>query len=296
MWKVGISMVTWLDIRDNPYPQTPTQSGLYLRGATIAKDKPKLILTAFRFPFVAYARKGRIFVWGRTPWGKPGRVTVLQSSHGRWKHRASLTANSNGIFSGTIKGREDRLPTGTAGRRRQGGEREEPVVLAQAAAGPSDFDLRKRRIDGRAEFGPRLIPSRPSVNGVAIDAEGRLGDAWPGEVPRGRACTFLQGGSAPRRPRSDGGSCARGPAGRRVRRARRRGRPRAARFAPACPRAPSGRRGSAPPRARFVRGCCGGRAGRRGRRRRGAPPPGRGRARESRGLRPRARARSAWAR
>ena len=104
MWKVGISMVTWLDIRDNPYPQTATQSGLYLRGATIAQDKPKAILTAFRFPFVAYARKGGIFVWGRTPWGKPGRVVVLQSSTGRWKQRASLTANSNGIFSGTIKG------------------------------------------------------------------------------------------------------------------------------------------------------------------------------------------------
>ena len=104
MWKVGISMVTWLDIRDNPYPQTATQSGLYLRGATIAQDKPKAILTAFRFPFVAYARKGGIFVWGRTPWGKPGRVVVLQSSTGRWKQRASLTANSNGIFSGMVKG------------------------------------------------------------------------------------------------------------------------------------------------------------------------------------------------
>jgi hypothetical protein len=104
MWKVGISLVTWLDIRDNPFPQTATQSGLYLRGATIVKDKPKLILSAFRFPFVAYARKGGIFVWGRTPWGKPGRVVVLQSTTGRWKQRAFLTANANGIFSGTIKG------------------------------------------------------------------------------------------------------------------------------------------------------------------------------------------------
>jgi hypothetical protein len=104
MWKVGISLVTWLDIRDNPYPQTPTQSGLYLRGATIEQDKPKLILTSFRFPFVAYRRKNGIFVWGRTPWGKPGRVVVMQSSTGRWRQRAFLAANSNGIFSGTIKG------------------------------------------------------------------------------------------------------------------------------------------------------------------------------------------------
>jgi hypothetical protein len=104
MWKVGVSLVTWLDIRDNPYPQNATQSGLYLRGATIEQDKPKQILTAFRFPFVAYARKGGIFVWGRTPWGKPGRVVVSQSSTGRWKQRGSLTANASGIFSGMIKG------------------------------------------------------------------------------------------------------------------------------------------------------------------------------------------------
>ena len=61
-------------------------------------------LSAFRFPFVAYARKGGIFVWGRTPWGKPGRVVVYQSSTGRWKQRAFLTANANGIFSGMVKG------------------------------------------------------------------------------------------------------------------------------------------------------------------------------------------------
>jgi hypothetical protein len=104
MWKAGITMVTWLEIRDEPYPQAPVQSGLYFRGPTLEQDKPKLTLSAFRFPFVAYARKGGIFVWGRTPWGKPGRVIVLQSSTGRWKQRASLTANANGIFSGTIKG------------------------------------------------------------------------------------------------------------------------------------------------------------------------------------------------
>ena len=104
MWKAGITMVTWLDIRDHPYPQNAVQSGLYFAGPTLQQDRPKPTLSAFRFPFVAYARKGGIFVWGRTPWGKPGRVVVYQSSTGRWKQRAFLTANANGIFSGTIKG------------------------------------------------------------------------------------------------------------------------------------------------------------------------------------------------
>ena len=104
MWKAGITMVTWLDIRDHPYPQNAVQSGLYFAGPTLQQDRPKPTLSAFRFPFVAYARKGGIFVWGRTPWGKPGRVVVYQSSTGRWKQRAFLTANANGIFSGMVKG------------------------------------------------------------------------------------------------------------------------------------------------------------------------------------------------
>jgi hypothetical protein len=104
MWKAGISMVTWLDIRDHPYPANAVQSGLYYAGPTLAKDKPKPTLTAFRFPFVAYQKKHGIFVWGRTPWGKPGRVVLYQSTTGRWRQRASLTANQYGIFSGMISG------------------------------------------------------------------------------------------------------------------------------------------------------------------------------------------------
>ncbi|HEX9415101.1 MAG TPA: hypothetical protein VF895_00170 [Gaiellaceae bacterium] len=104
MWKVGITLVTWLDLRDNPYPSQPTQSGLYWRGATLAQDKPKPTLTAFRFPFVAYRQKHGILVWGRTPWGKPGRVAIYQNSVGRWKQIAALPTNGYGIFSRRITG------------------------------------------------------------------------------------------------------------------------------------------------------------------------------------------------
>lgn len=105
MWKAGITLVTWLDLRDHPYPKSPVQSGLYYRGATLAQDKPKPTLTAFRFPFVAYRQKGgRILVWGRTPWGKPGKVVVEQRKKSRWKRRAVLATNRYGIFSKKIRG------------------------------------------------------------------------------------------------------------------------------------------------------------------------------------------------
>jgi hypothetical protein len=103
MWKVGMNLVTWLDLRDNPYPSEVTQSGLYFLGPTLAQDRPKPALIAFRFPFVAYALKRGIFVWGRTPLGKPGRVAISQSTSGRWKQIASLATNRYGIFTGRLE-------------------------------------------------------------------------------------------------------------------------------------------------------------------------------------------------
>jgi hypothetical protein len=104
MWRQGITLVTWLDLRDHPYPQDPVQSGLYYLGATLKQDRPKPTLTAFRFPFVAYTQKRGILVWGRTPWGKPGRVAIYQSTSGRWRQIASLPTDRYGIFDQRIRG------------------------------------------------------------------------------------------------------------------------------------------------------------------------------------------------
>jgi hypothetical protein len=104
MWKDGITLVTWLDLRDHPYPQDAVQSGLYYLGATLKQDRAKPTLSAFRFPFVAYTRKNGIFVWGRTPWGKPDRVAIDQRASGSWKRLAVLKTDRYGIFSATLRG------------------------------------------------------------------------------------------------------------------------------------------------------------------------------------------------
>lgn len=103
MWKAGISVVTWLDLRDHPYPSEVTQSGLYWRGASLAQDKPKPSLTSFKFPLVAYKRAKGVYVWGRTPWGKAGRVTVQWRSGRRWKTIGTFATNRYGIFSRVVK-------------------------------------------------------------------------------------------------------------------------------------------------------------------------------------------------
>ena len=79
-WRSGVSLVTWWLLRDEPSGVHPdgavAQSGLYFRGATLAEDRPKPALQAFRFPFVAFKAPRGIRTWGRTPWGIRGRVIV----------------------------------------------------------------------------------------------------------------------------------------------------------------------------------------------------------------------------
>jgi Cellulase (glycosyl hydrolase family 5) len=122
MWKNGISLVTWFSIRDEA--GGPYQSGLYFRrGASLAAAVPKPASEAFRFPVVAFPRKGGVYVWGRTPSGQPGRVIVEQSTGG-WKRLGVLQADRYGIFEGVFA----TDPTGTV-RARLPGETSRPFSL-----------------------------------------------------------------------------------------------------------------------------------------------------------------------
>ena len=99
MWSNGISLVTWFQLRDEPFSRSSyLQSGLYYRGSSIERDRPKPALSAFRFPFVALPSPGGATVWGRTPTSSRGRV-LLQTKRGRrWLPVAVVSADRNGIF------------------------------------------------------------------------------------------------------------------------------------------------------------------------------------------------------
>jgi hypothetical protein len=106
-WRAGISNFLWFSLRDDPYdPSQPfsetLQSGLYFRGATLAEDRPKKVLYAFRFPFVAYPRKQGLFFWGRTPNSEPGRVRIQLRQDGHWRQATTVRAAKNGIFQGVV--------------------------------------------------------------------------------------------------------------------------------------------------------------------------------------------------
>jgi hypothetical protein len=94
MWRNGVSVVIWFKIRDDPLAVSPYQSGLWT-----TNWRPKHSLTAFRFPVVAFARRGGVAVWGRTPTSGPGAVLVELKTGSTWRTLGTLTANENGIFA-----------------------------------------------------------------------------------------------------------------------------------------------------------------------------------------------------
>lgn len=106
-WRAGVDHFFWFSLRDDvhdpdrKYSET-LQSGLYFRGPTVEQDRPKPILQAFRFPFVAYPKQGKLKFWGRTPTSGPGEVRIQLLRGGRWRDALVVEADSQGIFRGRI--------------------------------------------------------------------------------------------------------------------------------------------------------------------------------------------------
>lgn len=105
-WAAGVTRFFWYSLRDEPFlPGVPAsmtvQSGLYFRGHSLAEDQPKEVLTTFRFPFVAFAGKGGLDFWGRTPNSGAGPVEIQVFRAGQWRRAAVTQASLQGIFSGT---------------------------------------------------------------------------------------------------------------------------------------------------------------------------------------------------
>ena len=104
MWRSGVSLVTWFDLQDRRSP-SPYQSGLYFHSASLEKARPKPLLTAFRFPFVAYLGRGSVSIWGRDATSTKRVVTIQyrHGSHGSWRTVAKVSSNRYGIFRARLR-------------------------------------------------------------------------------------------------------------------------------------------------------------------------------------------------
>jgi cellulase (glycosyl hydrolase family 5) len=104
MWLSGVSLVTWFLLQDYP-GRSPYQSGLYYHTTSLDHARAKPVLTAYRFPFVAYLGKKTVTVWGRDATSTKQLVAVQRSQHrgGPWRTVATLGANASGIFKASLR-------------------------------------------------------------------------------------------------------------------------------------------------------------------------------------------------
>lgn len=103
-WRSGVSLLTWFGLEDRRSP-SPYQSGLYFHAHRLGDARPKPVLTAFRFPFVAYRHPGTVGVWGRDATSDRERVQI-QFRHGKrgsWRTVAAVVTNADGIFEATLQ-------------------------------------------------------------------------------------------------------------------------------------------------------------------------------------------------
>jgi Cellulase (glycosyl hydrolase family 5) len=107
-WRSGISLLTWFDLEDKS-GVGPYKSGLYFHASSLSHARPKPVLTAFRFPFVAYLHGSTVSVWGRDATSDKQRVTIQLKRGNRWRTVAYVVANSNGIFRATVRLRATKL-------------------------------------------------------------------------------------------------------------------------------------------------------------------------------------------
>jgi hypothetical protein len=105
MWANGVDLIAWFLLMDHPPSVSFYQSGLYFNNARLAAAKPKPVLEAFRFPFVALRRGGGVYVWAHTPFGKRGSVSVQQRVKRKWKSVKRLTVDRYGIAQAVLKTR-----------------------------------------------------------------------------------------------------------------------------------------------------------------------------------------------
>jgi hypothetical protein len=102
MWQQGVSAVTWFTLRDEPFPASVFQSGLYYGGGGYPPERAKPALAVFRFPFAAFAEGSRLRVWGRTPGSRRGRVVIEQGSGSTWTRLGLVSTNRWGVFTARL--------------------------------------------------------------------------------------------------------------------------------------------------------------------------------------------------
>jgi hypothetical protein len=107
-WEIGVEHFFWFTVADFPRegrpPSQVNESGFYEWAPQVTAQKPKTrLIAAYRFPFVALRQGNGLMVWGRTFREKAGTVKIETQTGSGWKTLKTLRADSNGMFTATLK-------------------------------------------------------------------------------------------------------------------------------------------------------------------------------------------------
>jgi hypothetical protein len=103
MWRSGVDLVVWQYAKDTPNAN-PTGGGLYTQSG-----KPKPMLTAYAFPFVASVTGRSGLAWGRAPISGRRSVRVQRLSGHRWRTVATVLSGPAGVFEARFRTRGNAL-------------------------------------------------------------------------------------------------------------------------------------------------------------------------------------------
>ena len=135
VWRSGVSLLTWFGLEDRRSP-SPYQSGLYFHARSLELARPKPVLTAFRFPFVALPASHDSERLGprrdERPTTRQGPAPARESAAvgGR---SAPSSPTANGVFRSEAEAEGDEEGLAAGARARVG---DVPRLLSHRAAPP----------------------------------------------------------------------------------------------------------------------------------------------------------------
>lgn len=106
LWRAGVDTFVWYQLRDGT-PHWP--GGLYRGGNTVADDKARPALRAFRFPFFAWRSGRRIGVWALAHRGGRTKIRIERRSGGKWRKVQDVRSDSQGMIMRRLRTRRSGL-------------------------------------------------------------------------------------------------------------------------------------------------------------------------------------------
>jgi hypothetical protein len=105
MWQAHVNVLIWFGAQDPENASDATVEFVGGSGLYAADGRPKLMLRAFTFPFIASVTRGRGFAWGQIAGAGRRRVTIQRHRGHGWVRVMQVTTRPGGVFTARFRAR-----------------------------------------------------------------------------------------------------------------------------------------------------------------------------------------------